>query len=231
MQSFRLSAVTSIFMLGIICLIFAHPVLATTLETSDTFSSSSEDLDFQYFDTSLGTLNSVTITFETNVLSDAFTLTNNTGSDATGTMAYEVSVALTGDSSAPSLWDSTDSYHIGSGADALVSSNTLSYNLAKGTLMHFDFEYADSTTGDAAAIDQYEGSGNFTLNVSVSVDKSVTGGAVLISEPASAYEGTVKITYNYTPSGEAPVPEPGTIILLGLGLAGLARAGRRRMKQ
>jgi hypothetical protein len=49
-------------------------------------------------------------------------------------------------------------------------------------------------------------------------------------DPASDYSGTVTVSYDYTGDGPpgAPVPEPGTMLLLGVGLVGLVGASKRK---
>lgn len=136
-----------IILAGLIVFLSAGIGMASYV-TSDTFSSADENLTFEYWDATWGTLNSVSITFDMDVLSNQFTLTNNTGSPASGTATYGVSATLTNPGGSPSLLDSTSSYFIRSGTDKLLDSNDFKYDLATGETADFGgLHYIDTTTG------------------------------------------------------------------------------------
>ncbi len=72
------------------------------------------------------------------------------------------------------------------------------------------------TVTDAGILAAFVGSGN----VATSVDVSNAGGT---SAAISSTFGTEILTYNFTPT--VPVPEPGSLGLLGIGLLGLGLVG------
>lgn len=208
--------------------------MASIYQTSDTFTSDPDTLTFEYWDTSWGTLNSVTISFEMGITSDTFRVTNNGSSPATGTAIYTVTAVLSG--GPPSRLDSTGSYLIGSGDDQLLATRNFGYeNLAVGDSEEWGgVLYSDSTSSLALFTSQFEkdGGGTFTYSLDILQYVNFSGDAVDQNIGAQAdYSGGATITYDYTGDGPpgAPVPEPGTMLLLGIGLIGLAGAGRKRM--
>ena len=217
---------------GMVTFLWAPSGMAAFYETSDTFSSANEALTFEYWNTDWGVLNSVTVTFEMDILSSDFALTNNTGNPASGTASFNVTAALTSPGVPPLMTAAFTP--IGSGADRLADSNDFVYNLANGESANFGgLHYTDLTTGLVGAIftDAYKGVGTYTLNVAVDQNISFAGQAVsAMIDPASDYSGTATISYDYTGDGPpgAPVPEPGTMVLLGVGLVGLVGASRRK---
>ncbi len=72
------------------------------------------------------------------------------------------------------------------------------------------------TVSNSSVLAAFVGSGN----VATSVDVRNTGGT---SAAISSTFGTESLTYNFTPT--VPVPEPGSLGLLGIGLLGLGLVG------
>ena len=80
-----------------------------------------------------------------------------------------------------------------------------------------------STTGGATTADEI-------FEITLQVNAGATGGAIRIgafSEFGDAYVSTSSTSAPETSISYSVVPEPGTALLMGLGLAGLATAGRR----
>ena len=223
---------------GMMTFLWAPSGMAAFYETSDTFSTASEAVTLEYWNTDWGVLNSVTVTFDMDILSSNFTLINNTGNPASGTASFNVTAALTSPGVPPLLTAAFATIGSGadqqSGADQLADSNDFIYNLANGESVELGgLHYTDSTTGlvGGAFTASYEGVGTYTFNVAVNQNVSFVGQAVTaMIDPASDYSGTVTVSYDYTGDGPpgAPVPEPGTMLLLGVDLVGLVGASRRK---
>jgi hypothetical protein len=177
------------------------------------------------FDTSLGTLNSVTIKF-TGGISGTIQSTNN-GLGATTINSQELGF-LTLDSVNPNI-------------DALISGDMLtvlsSHAIdtalgagATGPVHNVSGTNYESFLISASDFALFEGAGYldpFLLSTTSSISISA-GNSQGNSEYTMLADGTAMITYDYTPGDEPPVPEPGTLSLFGTGLLGLAGMLRYR---
>jgi len=209
----------TILMVGILILLWAPAGMATILETSDTFNSTGESMTFDYFDTALGTLTAVEVDFHMDIASGDLTLTNTNGR-STGTATYGFIAELIGTGSlSPLQLTLTDSTHVA--YDRLKSGRTVTF-LAP--------YFSDSTTGSVGSADlyAYEGTGTFNLDLAANPFVSWTSGDFSYTYPDISYSGGATVRYTYNPEGGPPVPEPGTVVLLGVGLIGLAGLGRKK---
>ena len=86
-----------------------------------------------------------------------------------------------------------------------------------------------ATLTSAPNLTLFSGSAGDTINLSLSAfgASTASGAGNLITSFTTQAAGTASINYTYEASG-GPVPEPGMIGLLGLGLLGLGAARRRR---
>lgn len=205
---------------------------ATTFQTQN-FSfvpTGSAPLTFTQFDTSLGTLNSITIT--TNVIKTGGSLfvDNESATPASGNITQSVTINLT--SSSVGLVDAGFS-PIGTGVTA-----TSTYAASAGSDDGDGVNYqpggpdADGTNFGTVSNSQtknvntlafsgYQGLGSYVIDAGgvQGFDASAIGGAALSINPATV-SGDVTITYNYT------IPEPTTALLGAVGFLALLR--RRR---
>jgi len=192
----------AVMVAGMMTFLWAPSGMAAFYETSDTFSTANEAVTLEYWNTDWGVLNSVTVTFDMDILSSNFTLINNTGNPASGTASFNVTAALTSPGVPPLMTAAFAT--IGSGADRLEDNNDFIYNLAHGESVELGgLHYTDSTTGLVGAMftASYQGVGTYTFNVAVDQSVSFIGQAVTAQiDPASDYSGTVTVSYDYTPT-------------------------------
>jgi hypothetical protein len=180
------------------------------------------------FNTSLGTLNSITISY-TGSENSAFTLTNT----AAGSETFKFSESLFFE------LDNTDA-SIDSDVNGLapeldnvpLTTITLAHN---GTRNFGPFinSNVQSETITGAELADFEGAGNlgdFLISTLTGTTFLGGGGNIKLTGTTTA-GGSVEVTYDYTAAPPPPIPEPGTLGLFGTGLLGLAALLRRKYLQ
>ena len=174
------------------------------------------------FSPALGTLDSIQVTVESG-MTTVLSVTNFGNSASDGTAITQLKVYLPSGtynlfSGSPVLnYISQDFNYSLSAGGGVISSPIGGYASAVGNLI------TDPTTLSA-----FTGGGSVQLTGSTATRTflSNSGGNTASSQATTANIGTI-ITYQYTAFPPTPVPEPGTIALVGVGLAGLG--WRRRI--
>jgi len=225
------------------CLLFlpAATVFAVPITQEAPFSDVGyKTFTFDQFDTTLGTLDSISVEFE--LISDGgyIVFDNDTGSQATGDAEFGAtgsvvnsSVSLL-NSSGTAIFSTLSSIASatgftmepdqGDGSGTIATSGIDTYQLLGGT------PSTDSENGliGESYFSQYIGTGTFTVNplIETRMWTDVSPAPQQSSDPA-AISGAFTVVYNYTAS--TPVPEPATMLLFGGGLIGAAAFGRKRL--
>lgn len=172
------------------------------------------------FDSSLGTLNSVTLTLSGSA-TQSITLTNNAQQDqttrATGTVDLLFTSSLAG-------------LNLSQGGLSL-SGTTGFVTLASGASQTFGpLTDSDSIVlAPTSSLFSVAGGGQFSIScASISGIGISGGGGNIASDQATTAGCGATIAYDYTPTPPAPVPEPTSMALIGLGALGLAAVRRRK---
>lgn len=215
----KITKLLAIPSLAILSMVASH---ADTITQTQTFSGNpvgySSALVFNGFDSSLGTLTSVTITISNVSVTGSISFTNNaTTTETVRTISFD------------GVFSAVDSN--GNEVDANIDTPNYGSNttrVASGVTENFPSETTDGDPSSATTVISGSDLAAYTSSTTVTVDVTGSFGNTVTTLNGSAYtvvnnyvgSGEVTVTYDYTASGLAAVPEPAQTgaVLLGLGL-------------
>lgn len=187
----------------------------TSTPVTLTLTDWNSNLLFQKFDTSLGTLVSVTLDFST-TLQTVLTVTNSSTNASAGTAQTELQITVQ---------DASLGLHT---PEIDLLSSTFSYNLNQGDSVTSGTLSKDGSSHDVYTLStilaEFSGTGNISLPVSTFTQTLLanTGGNTAADQTTQA-SVTGTVTYNYI-----PVPEPSAALLSLCGLGMVAGFKRKR---
>ena len=198
------------------------PALAATVIQTDSIGSAalgtSTPVSFLQFNSSLGTLDSVTLSFDANMPSVSGVVSNNAGTAKSFTLTEGSTAGLTGNG-----FDLSATLGSGSETVDVPAKGSINVGPVGGSGSNLD----TLTTGLSA----FEGAGNLAFDFTRTSLFSVSENGRITIDPAISGDAT--LTYNYTANNTAgtpvgAVPEPVSWAMLLIGFFGLGATLRFR---
>lgn len=237
MKAIRNASLLSLPLVALVLLAVAPAAYGDTI-VSYTTSVPSQNTDLNSviatpaitaFNTSLGTLDSVTVSY-TGSEDSSFQLTNTASGSETfhfsETLYYSLNNANGAINSdvnglAPEI-DNVPLTSITLASEGIKSYGPFTSSTAPAT----------ETITSPSELADFEGNGNLgNFLITTSTDTNFVGGGGNIKLTGSTTaDGSVTVTYDYTPGPPPVVPEPGTLVMFGTGILGLAGLLRSKFK-
>jgi hypothetical protein len=222
---------TTFILLLLLLFVFPSTAMATTVTYTDSFSLASTtnsnvtdtNLAVPLFNTSLGSLTSVTIYYKLDIESQVFNVINNTNNEKNITLTTSPFIGITGNtwnvSTTPPSTTGTVYF-----SNAYNQSLQIKDIVKNGTAV-FTFPIFNSVeTLTGPSISGFTGSGVYDFEFLFKGSASVNQGSIQNATTNGLF-GEVIVTYNYN-----PVPIPAAAWLLSSGLFGLIVIRRRKGK-
>jgi hypothetical protein len=213
--------------------LYPGPTVGT--KTATDWNGGVQNLQLQKFDTSLGTLVSASLTLFGEITTSG-KVTNPSSTSTVEVNQYDSSLRMIiGKPSSPGPYVNLAA----ATAAKLTEVLPVIVSLAPTTIAPLGSVSFGPTTSNATKVQaiavgdlgswQTVGLGFATLSLFTQTKtvSDLTGGNLTLVQTTAA-EAFATVTYDYTPAPPSNAPEPATLAILGLGLAGLAATQRRR---
>jgi hypothetical protein len=208
-----------ILTLAALAALAAGPAFAATIVQTQSIAAGSDattPVTFQQFDTALGTLNSVTLWFDAAMSNISGTVYDPSTNGRTYHLTEGALAGFAGN---------------GFNLSTTLSGGAASLNVAGKTTVNIG-PFTDSESGTStlnSGLAPYIGLGSVGFSFTRLSEFAVDNNGQIDITPLIG--GDAKLTYNYTPSAPAAVPEPGTWAMLIVGFASIGAALRGRRRQ